>query len=337
VPSWQLKPKDETPPETDSEPAQISKEDVIEQAKKFLDDDEVRDASTDKKIAFLESKGLESGEIQTLLGVTRNPDATAAPAENAPQPTTPQSSPPAQSTQAQPRDTPPIITYPEFLTTPTAPSPLVTRARLIATLYTFAGLSTLLYGTNAYLVTPMIAQLTTARLSLSATALSNVRRLVSQLQTVVSEIPMTTSLHQDEESEDEDPTELFHRDVGVQTSRPPSPTSYLHPSMDKKPASTVDEQATRLSALGTSLTGLLEDAVSEGHDQADLSTTIGMLRDYLDGLAYVTPSFYGAGGYSSFTAQNKEDDEIGRVKASIRGVKGVLLSARTFPGPTRTR
>ncbi len=43
--------------------------------------------------------------------------------------------------------------------------------------------------------------------------------------------------------------------------------------------------------------------------------------------------FGGVGGYGA----NKEaDDEISRVKAGIRGVKGVLLSARSFPGGVRT-
>lgn len=38
---------------------------------------------------------------------------------------------------------------------------------------------------------------------------------------------------------------------------------------------------------------------------------------------------YGAVGAN---AGDVNDDEIARVKAEIRGVKGVLLSARNFPG-----
>jgi len=241
---------------------------------------------------------------------------------------------------SQTGDVPPIITYPEFLTTPIAPSPIVTKTRLLATLYAFAGISALLYGTKTLLVMPMLEQLTEARISLVETASTNVRKLVLQLQNVVSEIPMTISEDKkDEDSEDEDPSELFHRDVGVQTSRPPSPTSYLNPLMDKKLASTVEAHVAKLGSIGHSLTYLLEESHSEGHDTADLSSTIGILREYLDGLAYVTPSFqYGAGGYGAYAAQGKnDDDEISRVKASIRGVKGVLLSARSFPAATRAR
>ena len=81
VPSWQLKSKDETlkvevKEEKDGNPT-TRRETVIEQAKKFLEEDEVRNASRDKKVAFLESKGLRTEEIQDLLGVTKNPEASS--------------------------------------------------------------------------------------------------------------------------------------------------------------------------------------------------------------------------------------------------------------------
>lgn len=81
VPSWQLKSKDETSKvevkEVKAEKPTPSRETVIEQAKKFLEEDEVRNASTDKKIAFLEGKGLRREEIEELLGVTRNEEASS--------------------------------------------------------------------------------------------------------------------------------------------------------------------------------------------------------------------------------------------------------------------
>lgn len=76
VPSWQTagpKKEDEQP---NTEPE--SREKVLEQAKKFLEEDEVKDATTDKKIAFLESKGLQGEEIQSLLGVSRNEEASTS-------------------------------------------------------------------------------------------------------------------------------------------------------------------------------------------------------------------------------------------------------------------
>lgn len=148
----------------------------------------------------------------------------------------------------------------------------------------------------------------------------------------MSEIPVTGKVvgDEEEESEDEDPTEMFHRDIGVQTSLPSTP----RPSTPSLP-SALDEQSTRLTSLTSNLQSLIEAGTSEGQDEAYLSTTVGVLREYLDGLAYVVPSYgYGAGGY---TGGGREDDEISRVKSSIRGVKGVLLSARSFPGVGRAR
>lgn len=180
----------------------------------------------------------------------------------------------------------------------------------------------------------MLAQLTTSRLSLAETAKDNLRRLVLSLQSVVSEIPpIVNAIRIDEESEDEDPSELFHRDVGVQTSRSPSPSNYLN-IVEKIPDSVVEEHSGRLKSLGTSLAGLLQDSTNQANDSTTLSSTIADLTEYLNGLAYIAPSFsYGAGGYGSFAAP-KEDDEIKRVKDSIRSVKGALLSARSFPAAT---
>jgi hypothetical protein len=78
VPSWQMKSKDKTAKEEEKSAAESpSRETIIEQAKKFLEEDEVRDASTDKKVAFLESKGLRNEEIQDLLNITMNPEASS--------------------------------------------------------------------------------------------------------------------------------------------------------------------------------------------------------------------------------------------------------------------
>jgi hypothetical protein len=80
VPSWQLKLKETTPTEGEAE-TEPSRDTIVGQAKKFLEEDEVRNASTEKKIAFLESKGLTGAEIQDLLGVTRNTEASSSPSE----------------------------------------------------------------------------------------------------------------------------------------------------------------------------------------------------------------------------------------------------------------
>jgi hypothetical protein len=86
VPSWQMKPEASDPkPATEEKPASSSssspevkpRTSVLEDARKFLEEEEVKDASTDKKVAFLEGKGLTSEEIHQLLGITRNLEATS--------------------------------------------------------------------------------------------------------------------------------------------------------------------------------------------------------------------------------------------------------------------
>ena len=44
---------------------------LLDKASKFLEDDEIREASTESKISFLEGKGLTNDEIQRLLGASR--------------------------------------------------------------------------------------------------------------------------------------------------------------------------------------------------------------------------------------------------------------------------
>lgn len=234
------------------------------------------------------------------------------------------------------RDGPPIITYPEFLTTPAQAPPLVTARRLLTTLYFFGGISALLYGTSNYLVAPMVASLTESRHNLAETAQSNIDKLISRLSDMVSEIPDSQAheSYKDNVSDtdsDSDPTELFHRDIGVQTSLPTS----AHASRPGTPVSSVlDNQTSRLEELTSSIKDLKESSKSEGDEVTELSSTIGVLKDYLDDLAY-TPSSFKYGGTASYGTGAKvttEDDEIAKLKTQIRGVKGVLLSAKSFPG-----
>jgi hypothetical protein len=184
----------------------------------------------------------------------------------------------------------------------------------------------------------MIANLTTARHDLAGTAQGNLDKLIVKLQGVVSETPQPfVPTPRQEESEeggsDSDPTELFHRDIGVQTSMPVSP-SFSRPSSPPPAKTTLEEQASRLSSIKSHIMDLNETSTSEGQEVSELSTCISILREYLEGLAYVPPSYtYGVGGIYGGTGQKVEavDDEIAKVKAQIRGVKGVLLSARSFP------
>jgi len=86
IPEWQRQGQPDTPIEPQPKPEEPSKEPappsrpaLLEQASKFLQEDEIREASTDRKIAFLESKGLTNEEISKLIGVSRNADASSEP------------------------------------------------------------------------------------------------------------------------------------------------------------------------------------------------------------------------------------------------------------------
>ncbi|OIW25833.1 hypothetical protein CONLIGDRAFT_635600 [Coniochaeta ligniaria NRRL 30616] len=372
---------------------------TIQQAKRFLQDDEVRKYPREKKIEFLKGKGLEEAVIQRLLSdeveeavsqktieaeeqtiptpaqpanVEAEPQTLPTPAQPAAVEAEPQTMPtPAQPavveaepqtmpTPAQPaapqqyrtaeekEDRPPIVTYPEFLTKPTRPPPLMTVNRFLNTLYAFGGLSTLVYGTSKYIVAPMVDSLTEARISLHDTAGDNLARLVKKLEETVSEIPPTPvvskadDVHHDEgsTSEYDDPTELFHRDIGVQTSPPPSPNPYGHYTSSSPLAAGREEagetpsikQARRLGDLVSSVRDISNGFVSQSEDYDDIKALLGVFKDELDELSYSVNDFVGGGSsLYGYGRNNEPDDEIKKAKENIRRVKGVLLSARSFP------
>ena len=85
IPQWQLASslgapdhtEDKKDPELPSleptrEEAPPSRTSLIEQASKFLDDEQIRDAPKERKVAFLESKGLINEEIHKLLGISQD-------------------------------------------------------------------------------------------------------------------------------------------------------------------------------------------------------------------------------------------------------------------------
>jgi hypothetical protein len=180
----------------------------------------------------------------------------------------------------------------------------------------------------------MSEALAASRHELLSQTTTNLETLNSKLSSMVSEVPKSLLLDQakergeeEEDSEDEDPTEMFHRDIGIQTSLPTSPIASRPPS---PPPSTLEMQKSRLEKLTSSIGGLNTEHASLGDEQESLSGTIDALREYLEGLVYSPPA-YSYGGYGG-AKRDEADDEISRVKREIRAVKGVLLTARSFPG-----
>ncbi|THW32422.1 hypothetical protein D6D22_09640 [Aureobasidium pullulans] len=242
------------------------------------------------------------------------------------------------------RDVPPIITYPEFLVQPQKPPPLVTVSRLINATYIAGALTASAYALSKYIIAPMADNLNDARHDLFEHTIDHVSEFNDKLSKLVSTVPSSVkSLPQtpaefadfDNESVTSDPTELFHHDVGTQTS----------PSLSRRPSVASDievirpdtvplKQTNRLEIMKSHISEILEGSESNGASNQTLQESISETRHYLDGLYYTPPSYSWNADNSlntSGTSKDKQPDAAVALKAEIRGVKGVLLSAKRFP------
>lgn len=226
---------------------------------------------------------------------------------------------------------PPIITYPEFLLRTRKPPPLVTIGNLLTSLYIISGVTATAYGTSNLIVQPMIESLNEARHSLFDTANANLKTLVDKLEQVVSSIPpsknMSKSLLWDDDDDgisNSEPTEWFQRSAATQTcpmlSRSTSSTAPENATSE----SVIQKQQLRLQMLHVSLSDVLYDHKYRLDSSSKASKqNVENLQEYLSDMAYGTtliPAELPVGG-----------DAVSRMKAEIRSVKGVLLSARNFP------
>lgn len=224
------------------------------------------------------------------------------------------------------------MTYPEFLTKPQNDPPLVTTNGLLNTLYAFGGLSTLLYGASKFAVEPMVEKQTSARIDLHETTSKKLETILSQLESTVSVVPSynKSEAKATSESDDEDPSEMFHRDIGTQTSSP------LASSSKGKDESQSKLQADRLSKLAKSLTGLTNDYKKQSTDAENVKAFLDTFRDELDTMTYGQHAeIFGAYDINKKKKKGDSEDEIRKVRDNIRRIKGVLLSARTFPTSAR--
>lgn len=273
IPSWQL-PQQPSETATQEAPAAAAdnpenhedRESLLNQGSQFLQDESIRDAPTDRKISFLESKGLRNDDIQKLLGVSRNPETSdskatdteeSSTAQEAPEdtevsksstssPPQPSSSQAPSSRQTRRSDVPPVITYPEFLYQAQTPPPLVSLQSVLYTLYAASGVAASIYGASEFLIKPMVASLNGARHDFAEGAEENLRALNEKIEKNVSVVPeikhvpqrsgkplsgedseRKDGLEDDVESVTSDPTELFHRDIATQTT----------PDLGEKPSS----------------------------------------------------------------------------------------------------
>nr|WOD46228.1 hypothetical protein [Trichoderma atroviride] len=353
VPKWQLNLPDDEPATDDAPQSQAddnnTQSDKLEVARRFLEDDAVKSAPREVKIDFLKSKGVEDDDIQFLLSEPEGESSAtedSAPTDESNQkalsvleksfaPTPPPPAAPAPPTSILAgSNRPPVVTYPEFLTKPQNDPPLVTTNGLLNTLWAFGGLSTLLYGASKFAVEPMVEKQTSARIDLHETTSKKLDSILTQLESTVSVVPSYNKSGANatsSEAEDvDDPSEMFHRDIGTQTTSP------LASSSKGKDEAQSKLQADRLSKLAKSLTGLTNDYKKQSTDSENVKAFLDTFRDELDTMTYGNQTeIFGAYDINKKKKKNDSEDEIRKVRDNIRRIKGVLLSARTFPTSAR--
>ena len=180
-----------------------------------------------------------------------------------------------------------------------------------------------------------------ARHELFVTAQRGVDGLNGRLEDHVSVMPVTKGVldgHGEGDSVASDPEELFHRDVGVQTS---SKFEDEGGEEEGEGGMVGDDVVQRHTVRMQELKGqiqLLSDSSKDAleEDQATASI-VGDLQAYLDELiyggrksAFSWENKYGLEGTGSRNS-NTRMDEVSKFKAEIRSLKGALLSARNFP------
>lgn len=317
-----------------SSPSTEDAERQTDQVKSFLQDPGVKDEPVEKKRAFLASKGIPQDvidrELETAPATTLDVSDFASFKQTTQQPA---AAPVASSRPPGP----PIITYPEFLAEAHKPPPIITPSRILNTAYLASGLAAVIYGASTFLVKPMSASLTESRHDFATHSNSKIDQLNDRLSKLVSKIPEARKQATDSDSDDvesitSDPTELFHRDMGTQTSPPLSPRP-SSPASATTTKSKVEAHNDRLSIISSHLSELLSGIEANEKPAEDRQEEINKLRNYLDTLMYRSQTmnlWTSEGVPSSGPKKDAGEDAIEELKKEIRGVKGVLLSAKRF-------
>ena len=202
----------------------------------------------------------------------------------------------------------------------------------------------------------MAGSLAEARHDFASHTQTQINDLNSRLSSIASTDPstapkqtITTSKPADPADDvseaDSDPTELYHRDYGTQTSphlsRRPSTASSTTDSSDPEASSAVAGHESRLKILTSHLRELEAANSNDSASTDSLRTQLQDLTTYLNEMSYQNQycgpiGMYGVPNYGVPKTKDGKDDQIEALKAEIRGVKGVLLSARNFPTSGRT-
>jgi len=239
---------------------------------------------------------------------------------------------------------PPIVTYPEFLTQPASPPPLVTTRQLLTTAYATGGLMSAIYGLSQYVISPMTETLAETRHDFASHTQGQLEELNKRLGSLVSIDPANkikakaSEIADDVSEADSDPTELFHRDFGTQTTPSLSRRPSVSSGSESEPVVAAHEN--RLKILTSHLRELQATRSNDAASSDSLKTKLSDLNTYLSEMSYQNNLYSGMGSiygsnYGTPKTKDGKDDQIEVLKSDIRAVKGVLLSARNFPAGGR--
>ena len=214
----------------------------------------------------------------------------------------------------------------------------MTTKRLVATAYVTGGLMASIYGLSRFIIAPMTQHLAESRHEFSQHTQEYLKQLNDRLRKAVLVDPASKGkiikdIADDVSEADSDPTELYHRDCGTQTT----PTLSRRPSVsstDPQPLVTAHEN--RLNIIRSHLQELNSNRTGSSTSQDSLRTRMSELTTYLSEMSYQNHYYsnmglYGTPSYGVSGAVDGKNDQIEAVKGDIRAIKGVFLSARNFP------
>ena len=194
-----------------------------------------------------------------------------------------------------------------------------------------------MYGLSKYIIAPMTHGLAESRRDFASHTNEQLKELNERLRKAVSVDPASKVKPIEDGADnvseaDSDPTELYHRDYGTQTT----PNLSRRPSTSTDPHPTVTAQENRLKIIKSHLQELESHNSGQGTSRDRLRTKISDLTTYLTEMDYQTQYYptmgrYGATFNWTGSSSESKNDQIEVLKGDIRAVKGVFLSARNFP------
>ena len=196
---------------------------------------------------------------------------------------------------------------------------------------------TTIYGLSKYVIAPMVEKLAESRHDFAAHTQEQLQELNKKLGEAASVDPASkvkksvSEMGDDVSEADSDPTELYHRDCGTQTT----PNLSRRPSIaetDAHPTVTAHEK--RLKIISSHLSEIAANRTDSQASSELLQTKVTDLVSYLNDMSYqnqyYSSGLYGA-NYGLPQSKDGKKDQIEILKQDIRAVKGVFLSARNFP------